>query len=403
MDLNKENVRKITAIVAFAILLNWGLKNTSFLKTILGLGIGLILPFLIGAIIAFIVNVPMRSLEKKIFDEPFKRKQAKSKTPIKPNLLYRMKRPLSLVLSIILVIGVLMIGAFLIVPEIRNSALMVINSFKEFPQKLHMWSRELVEWMPQVAQWLESLDLSWNVDWKAMLTGVFGFLQNGAGNVLNTTFNVAASIFNGIVTGCLAIVFSFYLLMNKEKLSRQAKQVLYAFMKESRADYLIEVARLSNRTFSKFLSGQCIEAVILGMLFFVTMTILRFPYALMISVLIAFTALIPVFGAFIGCVVGAFLIFMVDPIKAFWFLILFLCLQQFEGNIIYPRVVGSSVGLPAIWVLVAVTLGGSMMGVLGMLFYIPLFSVIYSLVCTKVKKTLRKKDVPEQKYLGTSN
>lgn len=403
MELNKENIRKITAIVAFAILLNWGLKNTSFLKTILGLGIGLILPFLIGAVIAFIVNVPMRSLEKKIFDEPFKRKQAKSKTPIKPNLLYRMKRPLSLVLSLVLVIGVLMIGAFLIVPEIRNSALMVINSFKEFPQKLHLWSMDLMKWMPQVAEWLGKLNVPLDVDWKAMFTGVFGFLQNGAGNVLNTTFNVAASIFNGIVTGCLAIVFSFYLLMNKEKLSRQAKQVLYACMKESRADYLVEVARLSNRTFSKFLSGQCIEAVILGMLFFITMTILRFPYALMISVLIAFTALIPVFGAFIGCIVGAFLILMVNPIQAFWFLVLFLCLQQFEGNIIYPRVVGSSVGLPAIWVLVAVTLGGSMMGVLGMLFYIPLFSVIYSLLCTKVRKTLKQKNVPKQKYLESSN
>ena len=155
---------------------------------------------------------------------------------------------------------------------------------------------------------------------------------------------------------------------------------------------------MANRTFSNFLSGQCLEAVILGSLFFITMSIFQFPYALMISVLIAFTALIPVFGAFIGCFIGAFLILLVNPIRAIWFVVLFLCLQQFEGNVIYPKVVGGSVGLPAIWVLVAVTLGGSMMGVVGMLIYIPAFSVAYSLIREAVKKRLQNKQIPREKY-----
>lgn len=255
-----------------------------------------------------------------------------------------------------------------------------------------------MNWMPQAAVWLENIQFDFNIDWQKTIIDLISFLQNGAGNVLNTTFNVAASIFSGLVTGFLAIVFSFYLLLNKEKLGSQVKQILYACLKEEHADYLVRVGNMANRTFSNFLSGQCLEAVILGSLFFITMSILQFPYALMISVLIAFTALIPVFGAFIGCFIGAFLILLVNPIRAIWFVVLFLCLQQFEGNVIYPKVVGVSVGLPAIWVLVAVTLGGSMMGVVGMLIYIPAFSVAYSLIREAVKKRLQNKQIPREKY-----
>lgn len=418
MQLDKENIKKIVGIISFAILLNWGLKNTEMLGRLLKLGIGLLLPFLVGGLLAFIINVPMRFLERKLFDEPYQKKYAgkcfagkktslpvakQPETPTAKQQLpvwYRAKRPLSLILSLLMVVGIIFVGAFLIVPELANSINMVANSAKSFPTQLHKWSQQLMEWMPQAAQWLEEMTTSMDIDWRKTITDIAGFLQNGAGNVLNTTFNVAASIFSGIVTGFLAIVFSFYLLMNKEKLGSQVKQILYACMRESHADYLIRVGAMANRTFSKFLSGQCIEAVILGALFFVSMTILRFPYALMISVLIAFTALIPVFGAFIGCVVGAFLILLVDPLRALWFIVLFLCLQQLEGNLIYPRVVGSSVGLPAIWVLVAVTLGGSMMGVLGMLIYIPLFSVLYSLIREAVQKRLNTKNISSEKYLA---
>lgn len=402
MQLDKETMKKVVGVVSFAILLNWGLKNAEFVGKLLKLGIGLILPFLVGGILAFIINVPMRFLERKLFEEPYQKRRkggkktakAQSTTPV----WYRMKRPLSLILSILLVLGVIFVGMFLIVPEIANSVQMVVSSAKQFPEQMHRWSQQLIEWMPQVAGWLEELQLSLNIDWQQTLMNVMSFLQNGAGNVLNTTFNVAASIFSGIVTGCLAIIFSFYLLLNKEKLGRQVKQILYACIKEEHADYLVRVGQMVNRTFSNFLSGQCIEAVILGSLFFLTMSIFRFPYALMISVLISFTALIPVFGAFIGSVVGAFLILLVDPLRAFWFVVLFLLLQQFEGNIIYPKVVGNSVGLPAMWVLVAVTLGGSTMGVMGMLVYIPLFSVLYSLIRESVQNKLRRKEIPVEKY-----
>lgn len=402
MQLDKENIKKIVGIVSFAILLNWGLKNTEFIGKLVGLAIGLVLPFLIGGSLAFIINVPMRFLERKLFDEPYaKRKkipQQKKNIPERPPIWWRMKRPLSLILSLILVIGVIFLGMFLIVPEIADSFSTIAVSIKQFPDQLHRWSLQLMDYMPQIAVWLEQLDQNMDIDWQKTIMEAISFLQNGAGNVLSTTFNVAASIFSGIVTGFLAIVFSFYLLLNKEKLGGQIKQILYAYMKDEHADYIVRVGRMANKTFSSFLSGQCIEAVILGSLFFVAMTIFRFPYALMISVLIAFTALIPVFGAFIGCIVGAFLILLLNPIQAIWFVVLFLVLQQFEGNVIYPKVVGGSVGLPAMWVLVAVTLGGSTMGVVGMLVNIPLFSVLYSLFREAVKNRLKQKQVPIEKY-----
>lgn len=402
MQLDKENIKKIVGIVSFAILLNWGLKNTEFIGKLMGLAIGLVLPFLIGGSLASIINVPMRFLERKLFDEPYaKRKkmpQQKKNMPERPPIWWRMKRPLSLILSLILVIGVIFVGMFLIVPEIADSFSTIAVSIKQFPEQVHRWSLQMMDYMPQIAVWLEQLDQNMDIDWQKTIMEALSFLQNGAGNVLSTTFNVAASIFSGIVTGFLAIVFSFYLLLNKEKLGGQIKQILYAYMKDEHADYIVRVGRMANKTFSSFLSGQCIEAVILGSLFFVAMTIFRFPYALMISVLIAFTALIPVFGAFIGCIVGAFLILLLNPIQAIWFVVLFLVLQQFEGNVIYPKVVGGSVGLPAMWVLVAVTLGGSTMGVVGMLVNIPLFSVLYSLFREAVKNRLKQKQVPIEKY-----
>lgn len=411
MELDKQTIKKIIGLISFAILLSWGLKNTEFIKSLIALALGLLQPFLIGGVIAFVVNVPMRALENACFIKPYQKRLAAqaaakpagkgSTVPAKPPIWYRAKRPLSLILSLLLVIGIIGVGTLIVVPETVSSFSSIVNNLRNFPLMLNQWAQELMDWMPQAAVWLEELNLNLDltsIDWREIITQVVNFLQNGAGNVLNTTFTVASGIFNGIVTGFLAIVFSFYLLMNKEKLGSQTKQLLYALLKEPHADYLVRVGQMTNRTFSKFLSGQCVEAVILATLFFVSMSILRFPYAMIISTLIAFTALIPVFGAFIGCVVGAFLILLVDPVRAFWFVVLFLFLQQFEGNIIYPRVVGSSVGLPSMWVLVAVTLGGSMMGVLGMLVYIPMFSVFYRLIREAVSDRLKAKQVPAEKF-----
>lgn len=218
--------------------------------------------------------------------------------------------------------------------------------------------------------------------------------------VLNSTLDLASSIIGGVVGSVVAVVFAAYILLQKERLGRQFRQLLYAYLPEHHADRITEVGTLSYRTFSRFLSGQCLEAVILGCMFFLTMSILRFPYALTISVLITVTALIPIFGAFIGCIVGAFLILTVDPMQALWFVVLFLILQQVEGNLIYPHVVGSSVGLPSIWVLAAVTIGGSVMGIAGMLIFIPLCSVFYTLLRHSILNRLRARKIPQEKILS---
>ena len=230
-------------------------------------------------------------------------------------------------------------------------------------------------------------------DWDGIIQTAFGFLKNGAGNVLNSTVTVAKTLINSVMNFCVAFVFACYILLQKEKLATQIRKILYAFFSKKVVEKVLEIASLSYRTFANFVTGQCCEAVILGTMFFISMSILRFPYALLVGVLIAFTALIPIFGAFIGCFLGTLLILVADPMKAIAFVILFLVLQQVEGNLIYPHVVGGSVGLPSIWVLVAVTVGGSLMGIVGMLVFIPISSVVYALFREMVYKRLKERGI----------
>ena len=216
--------------------------------------------------------------------------------------------------------------------------------------------------------------------------------------MLDTTFSAAISIVNGMSTFLIGFIFSIYILLQKENLIRQIKKLLAAFLPERTVEGIVRIAALTSRTFSNFFTGQCMEAVILGSMFFIVLVVLRLPYALLIGVLIAFTALIPVFGAFIGWFIGAFLMLMVNPLQALIFTVIFLILQQIEGNLIYPHVVGNSVGLPSIWVLAAVTLGGSMMGILGMLIFIPLCSVAYTLLKEKVNRNLERQAKREEEH-----
>lgn len=379
MEWNKSHTKRIIGVVAFAILFYWGMLNIDRVLGALGLAIGLLAPLLAGMCIAFIINVPMRFIESHLFPNKSGSKGGRAMATL--------RRPASLVLAILFILAVIFVVMFTVLPEMARSIVSLSNAIPGFLMDLQKWSRQFSEVVPVLGEWIASLEL----DWREIQNSLFGFLRNGAGTLLGTAFSAAASIFSGLLTFFLGLIFAVYILLQKEKLGEQARKILYAFVQEDKAGFTVSVCSLTNRTFSRFLSGQCIEAVILGAMFFIAMTIFRFPYAVMIGVMIGFTALIPVFGAFIGCFFGAFLILMVDPIRALWFLVLFLVLQQLEGNFIYPRVVGNSVGLPAIWVLVAVTVGGSMMGVVGMLVFIPLCSVLYALLRDAVYKRLREK------------
>ena len=306
---------------------------------------------------------------------------------------------MSLVITLVLVSGVLILVLFVVAPQLLETLMSLQRTIPLFLGQGLRSAEELFASYPELLDMLNQLDQT-ALDWTKMLNEVGRVLGTGAGSMLSTTFLAAKTVVNGLSTFLIGFIFSLYILLQKETLNRQVKKLLRAFLPDGITEQLLGIARLTERTFSSFLTGQCVEAVILGTMFFITMTVLGLPYPLLIGVLIAFTALIPVFGAFIGLGVGIFLMLMEAPADALIFTVTFFILQQIEGNFIYPHVVGGSVGLPSIWVLAAVTVGGSMMGVVGMLVFIPLCSVFYALLRDSVNSRLKKKREPESAEAG---
>ncbi len=371
MELNRDNLKKIRGLIVFTVAVVVFGVNYQKVLAFMGQCIAMFSPFLLGGAIAFILNVPMRAIENT--------------KPMRTMKKYR--RPVCLLLAIALVAGVLALVVFVVGPELLGTIVGLQNSIPLFFEKLLNQAVELFARYPGIVTYIQQIQINWEQVGK----DIMGFLTNGAGTMVTSTLNAAISIVSGLANFCIGFVFAIYVLLQKETLVRQAGKVMRAYMPEKIYKTIFKVASLTERTFSNFLAGQCVEAVILGAMFFVTLTVMRLPYGLLIGVLIAFTALIPIFGAFVGCIVGAFLILMVSPVKALVFLVVFQILQQIEGNLIYPHVVGGSVGLPSIWVLVAVTVGGSAMGVLGMLVFIPLCSVVYTLLKEAVNARLERK------------
>ena len=376
MDLNKKNMKNIMLLIVFAVLFYVGVQRIESVAAGFSFVVSIVFPFLLGAAMAFILNVPMSFMEKRLF----------SKTKGKAK---KLKRPICLVLAILFVVAILWIVLLVVIPEVASTVASLSVNIEAALIKLQRWTMDIFEDNKQIEVWIASLQF----DWDGIIQTAFGFLKNGAGNVLNSTMTVAKTVINSVMNFCVAFVFACYILLQKEKLAVQIRKILYAFFSKKVVTKVLDIASLSYKTFANFVTGQCCEAVILGTMFFISMSILRFPYALLVGVLIAFTALIPIFGAFIGCFLGTFLILVADPMKAIAFVILFLVLQQVEGNLIYPHVVGGSVGLPSIWVLVAVTVGGSLMGIVGMLVFIPISSVVYALFREMVYKRLKERGI----------
>ena len=378
MNLDNESIKKLRQLILFTIVILIALWNYAIIFEWIGAAFGIVFPFLLGGGIAFVLNVPMSFLEEKIFRNRYLKEKKAAK---------RIARPVSLVLTIGIVVGVVVLVMFVVIPELTQTIISLGGRIRVYvPQVQQFWEEFFVD-NKEVSAWLDGLNL--NVD--RLIDNAVAFFQNGVGDFLNSTMSAIGSIVSGVAAFVIAFVFACYVLLQKEKLRVQMQKVMYAFLPEERVEWCLEVCSLTSKSFSSFLTGQCVEALILGMMFFIAMSIFNMPYALLVAVLISFTALIPIFGAFIGCIVGAFLILMVDPLQALGFVIMFLILQQIEGNLIYPKVVGASVGLPSIWVLAAVTIGGSLMGIVGMLIFIPIVSVVYTLFRASVYKRLRKK------------
>ena len=362
-------------LILYTIILIFAFLYIEKIISILGYIIKLFMPFIIGLAIAFVLNVLVNVIEKKWL----KNWKVKSIT----------KRAVSLLIALVLVIGFIVFLLFLIIPNLQNTIAIFADSIPAYNENL----QELLN--------------SWGIDaniinevvevLKSLGDTASTYIKENSNQVLETTLGIATNVVTGFINVTIGLVFAIYFLAQKEKLNTQVNNLMNAYLPEKIINKIKDIASLSNKIFSNFVGGQCLEAIIIGFLCFIGMLILRLPYASTISVLVGFTALIPVFGAFIGTIIGAFLIFMISPLQALIFIIFILVLQQLEGNLIYPKVVGKSVGLPGIWVLVAVTVGASINGILGMLLSAPVVSIIYSIVATNVKYRLEEKNKDNKK------
>ncbi len=369
---------------------------------------GIISPVLIGFMIAFVLNLPMRSLEvlwdkcelgmKRFFVKRRQKKTSKPSTedglaselPIEVKIgrvSGALRRPICLVVSIVIIVTILIAVIKLVLPEIGKTVVLLVEGVPDWLNKVRKWCIEYSEEYPMISETISRL----NIDWESTAKSLLSLIGTGTLGVVGNTFAGIISAVGGIIDFIIALIFAIYVLFSKETLAAQMKKLFKAFLPDKANNIALHVAQTSHDIFCAFVTGQCIEAVILGSLCAIGMLIFGFPYAAMIGVLVGVTALIPVVGGFIGAGVGAFLILMNDPFQALMFVLFIVVLQQLEGNVIYPKVVGKSVGLPAMWVLASVTVGGGIGGILGMLFAVPTASVLYTLLREVTTKRLEKK------------
>lgn len=371
----KDKTRKdIIIIISYIALVIFALVNFSKIFTFLGKVISIFSPFLLGIILAFVLNVLNNFIEKKIFGK------------IKPSKIWnKIKRPLCITLSLILVFLTIFFVMNLLIPQLQNSASLFTDTLPAYKEDIIGILNKFDIDESTVNKVGEYLDNFGKV--------ITDYIKGNSKDVITVTTEVATSVVNIISKGIITLVFAIYMIAQKETLSRQINKVMKAYLKPKTINKINTVGTLANKTFSNFVTGQCLEALIFGSLVFVGMLIFRFPYASTIGVLLGFTALIPIFGAFIGTAIGFILIMMVSPVKAILFVVFIIVLQQIEGNLIYPRVVGKSIGLPGMLVLLSVTVGGSIGGILGMLIATPLCSLLYALFTKMVNDRLKSNKI----------
>ena len=371
----KDKTRKdIIIIISYIALVIFALVNFSKIIAFLGKVISIFSPFLLGIILAFVLNVLNNFIEKKIFGK------------IKPSKIWnKIKRPLCITLSLILVFLTIFFFMNFLIHYLKNSASLFTYTLPAYKEDIIGILNKFDVDESTVNKVGEYLDNFGKV--------ITDYIKGNSKDVITVTTEVATSVVNIISKGIITLVFAIYMIAQKETLSRQINKVMKAYLKPKTINKINTVGTLANKTFSNFVTGQCLEALIFGSLVFVGMLIFRFPYASTIGVLLGFTALIPIFGAFIGTAIGFILIMMVSPVKAILFVVFIIVLQQIEGNLIYPRVVGKSIGLPGMWVLLSVTVGGSIGGILGMLIATPLCSLLYALFTKMVNDRLKSNKI----------
>lgn len=381
LKLDKKFCRNflITVISIFVVYLF--VREIERVKGLLNTVLGLFSPFIVGAAIAFILNVPMRFVERKL-------------SFIKNEKALRVSAICLTLLALALVVAAVML---LLVPQVEETIRIFGMQLPPFFQRINDLLLKLLEEYPQVRDFLNLESGEYGIDWMKLVENVLNALETSISTVVGSAFSLLGSVIDAVYNGVFSFIFAFYCLARKETLARQGRKLLYSVVKENKADELIRVLRMSNSIFSNFITGQCLDALILGCMCAIAMAILRMPYIPLICVIIVVTALIPVMGALIGCAIGAFLIFVNSPIQALFFIVMFIVVQQIDNNIVYPRVVGSSIGLPGMWVLVAVLVGEEIMGVAGMLLMVPFASVLYTLLREFAHKRVQERQINSEK------
>ena len=383
MQIDKKLMHRLFALVAGSIVFAWLVLDTARATALFKSIWTIVAPFVAGAGVAFIFNVPMRAIENQLYD-------------IRSE---KLRRTISMLLTLFLLFLVIMFVVELLVPQLRITVDALMARIPAFVEQAAAAIVVFMDENPDVKEYVMDVTNLEQLDWPTILQNILKWVGDSVSKLMGGAVNVIGNVAGALVNAVISIVFALYCLANKDVLAGQGRRLSYALLSEKNADRVIRVMRLTNVTFSNFISGQCLEACILGGLFAVVMAILKMPYIPLVSVIIALTALIPVVGAFVGCIVGAFFILVNDPLQAATFVVMFPVLQQLENNLIYPRVVGTSIGLPGMWVLVAVTIGGEIMGVGGMFIMIPLVSVLYALAKEYTDKRLVRKGVPQEKLI----
>lgn len=381
MKIEKKTIYRIFLCVLGCIAFYWLLHETDRVKTVIQYLGGIFSPFLLGGVIAFILNVPMRAIESKL-------KFIKSEKP----------QRIAAILLTLLAIGLVVTGVvMLVIPQLTETVQLLLDQLPDFFLRMETKILEFLTERPELMEWVNNnFDLQ-SINWSSILEKTAAFISNSLNTIVNTAISAVSNIFSAAFNLVISIVFAFYCLACKETLARQGRRLLYALLKEKNADFVVRILRMTNSVFSNYLVGQSLEAVILGCMFIPAMLIFRMPYIPLICVLISITALVPIVGAFVGCVFGAFFILVTDPMLAVGFVIMFLVIQQIEGNLIYPRVVGESIGLPGMWVLLAVAVGGGLFGVVGMFLMVPFSAVIYTLLREHTHARLDQRNIDPDK------
>ncbi len=368
----KEEMKKWITLILIAVISYFLINNFTTVLNILGKIINVLLPFILGGVLAFILNIPMTKIEN-ILLKKIKNKKYKS-----------LVRIISIILSLLLFILVIGFISFLLIPELVENIEALITNIPNLVSEAEDFILNLLDQHPSIQVEIEKMFTSINTS--SLLADALNYIVNGS-------LSFISSFISSIITLFTAIIFSIYMLTQKEYLIKGVKKVSFAYLNKEKANKLIEVGSLANKTFSKFISGQCVDAIILGIILFIVLSLFKFPYALLISVLTCITALIPIFGALIAMAVGAILIAITSPLEALLFIVIFQIVQQIEGNFIYPRIVGSSVGLSPLWTLFAITVGGSLFGVVGMIIGLPLASIAYAILRSNVNNKITEKNI----------